>query len=65
MQDLSEKSKKIKEENDSVGEIVQHSSESVLVIVRIIEILKIPRLPASEFLNAAIRINYHRYYVTQ
>ena len=62
---IVENPKKIKEENYNITGAAVNAPLVKNIILRMIEILKIPRLPASEILNAAIRINYHRYYVTQ
>jgi cell division protein FtsI (penicillin-binding protein 3) len=62
---IIENPKKIKDENDNITGAAVNAPLVKNIILRMIEILKIPRLPASEILNAAIRTNYHRYYVTQ
>ena len=61
---IIENPKKIKEENYNITGATVNAPLVKNIILRMIEILKIPRLPASEILNAAIRINYQRYYVT-
>ena len=61
---IVENPKKIKEENYNITGAAVNAPLVKNIILRMIEILKIPRLPALEILNAAIRINYHRYYVT-
>jgi cell division protein FtsI (penicillin-binding protein 3) len=62
---IIENPKKIKDENYNITGAAVNAPLVKNIILRMIEILKIPRLPASEILNAAIRTNYHRYYVTQ
>ena len=61
---IIENPKKIKEENFNITGATVNAPLVKNIISRMIEILKIPRFYASEILNAAIRINYQRYYVT-
>ena len=61
---IIENPKKIKEENFNITGAAVNAPLVKNIFSRMIEILKIPRFNASEILNAAIRINYHRYYVT-
>ena len=62
--DLIENPKKIKEENFNITGAAVNAPLVKKIISRMIEILKIPKFNISEILNAAIRINYQRYYVT-
>ena len=62
---IIENPKKIKEENFNITGAAVNAPLVKNIILRMIEILKIPRfINASEILNAAIRVNYQRYYVT-
>ena len=61
---IIENPKKIKEENINITGATVNAPLVKNIISRMIEILKIPRFNTSEILNAAIRINYQRYYVT-
>jgi len=62
---IIENPKKIKEENFNITGAAVNAPLVKNIILRMIEILKIPRFNASEILNAAIRVNYKSYYVTQ
>jgi len=61
---IIENPKKIKEENFNITGAAVNAPLVKNIILRMIEILKIPKFNISEILNAAIRINYQRYYVT-
>ena len=61
---IVENPKKIEEENFNITGAAVNAPLVKNIISRMIEILKIPKFHATEILNAAIRINYQRYYVT-
>jgi len=61
---IIENPKKIQEENFNITGAAVNAPLVKNIILRMIEILKIPKFNISEILNAAIRINYLRYYVT-
>ena len=61
---IIENPKKIKEENFNITGAAVNAPLVKNIISRMIEILKIPKFYASEILNAATRISYHKYYAT-